>query len=690
MDGATAAGRAPDPADATLEALPVALDLGAPDAARVEAWIEGVLGWQPVSGDGVGLAPRARVVDVAAATRSGRDAELPTVLLVAGDDAAVAVADAAVRVRPEAVVAWPDRRDDLAGTVARLLAVPTATAAGASDLRVGGAAGGVGTTTVCLALAALTAWRSGPTLAVTHGAVPLEVARVVAVTGLAGPRAWGDAHTVPGIPDLRVVVAEGPAATAAVAAEGAAVIRDVGVHDEADVLCVRRDRTGIGAVETTAAAAIVVLDEGPVPSAAVRAAAAGRRLVTVPRSTRVARAAALRRVPALLPGSYLRALAGVVGGGAPCGGGSVTAAVDPGLRTAVERHVLDDADVAAAPHDRAGLRRAVARALAAEGVVVSPARWAALVRDLVDDLGGLGPLEALLRDPQVTDVMVNAVDEVWVDRAGEVTRVATRFDDEDHLRRVLARALGPVGGRLDRAHPWVDAVLPGGLRLHAVLPPLAERPVVTLRRVAAVVPSWDELTAAGAVDHDQVVLLRQVVRDRRNLVVCGRAGVGKTTLLARLLADAGDDRVVVIEDAPELAHPAPHSVHLRVVPPSPDGAGGTTVAELVRNALRMRPDRLVVGEVRGAEVADLLQAMNTGHDGSMSTVHANGAGDALVRLEGMALLAGLPLAAVRSQLASALDVVVALDRDRRRGRHVAAIGAVRPGADGPQVTELTP
>ncbi|MBW3657420.1 MAG: Flp pilus assembly complex ATPase component TadA [Actinobacteria bacterium] len=364
--------------------------------------------------------------------------------------------------------------------------------------------------------------------------------------------------------------------------------------------------------------------------------------------------------------------------------------VGDGLRTAVERRVLDDGDVAGRPLDRAALRRAVARALAAEGVVVSPARWATLVRALVDDLGGLGPLEPLLRDPSVTDVMVNAPDEVWVDRGGRLDRAPVAFRDDEHVVRTLERVLGPLGARLDRAQPFADAVLPGGLRLHALLPPLADHPVVTLRRVASVVPSWAELEASGAVPPAQRELLGRLVAERRNLVVCGRAGVGKTTLLARLLADVADDRVLVIEDAPELSRPAPHSLHLRVLPPSPDGAGGTTVAELVRNALRMRPDRLVVGEVRGAEVADLLQAMNTGHDGSMSTVHANGAPDALVRLEGMALLAGLPQAAARAQLASALDVVVALDRTPARGRHVAAVVEVVAGPDGPRVREVAP
>jgi pilus assembly protein CpaF len=356
---------------------------------------------------------------------------------------------------------------------------------------------------------------------------------------------------------------------------------------------------------------------------------------------------------------------------------------DPGtrpearLREAVALRLRDDVEVTAARADRAALRGAVARALAAEGVVAAPDVWARLVRDLVDELGGLGPLEPLLRDPRVTDVMVNGVDEVHVERGGALERVPVAFDDEQHVVRVLARTLGPLGARLDRSHPFVDAVLPGGVRLHAILPPLVDRPTVTLRRVPAVVPSWEELAATGAVPPDLRDHLVAAVVGRRNIVVCGRAGVGKTTLLARLLAEVGDDRVVVIEDAPELRRPAAHTVHLRTRLPSPDGAGGVDVATLLRNALRMRPDRLVVGEVRGPEVADLLQAMNTGHDGSMTTAHANGATEAVVRLEGMALLAGIPLAAARAQVAAAVDLVVALERGpdgRRRVRSLVEVG----------------
>jgi pilus assembly protein CpaF len=367
---------------------------------------------------------------------------------------------------------------------------------------------------------------------------------------------------------------------------------------------------------------------------------------------------------------------------------AIASPASPELREAVARRLRDDAEITGGRPDRPALRRAVARALAAEGIVAAPEVWARLVRDLVDELGGLGPLEALLRDPTVTDVMVNGADEVHVERAGHLAPVAVRFDDDTHLTRVLARTLGPLGVRLDRSHPFADAVLPGGVRLHAILPPLADRPLITLRRVPAVVPSWDELEAGGTVPAELRRHLVAAVGARRNLAVCGRAGVGKTTLLARLLAEVGDDRVVVIEDAPELRRPAAHTVHLRTRSATPDGQGGVEVATLVRNALRMRPDRLVVGEVRGHEVADLLQAMNTGHDGSMTTVHANGADEALVRLEGMALLAGVPLTAARAQVAAALDLIVALARDRDGRRIVRSLVEVALGANGATTREV--
>ncbi len=357
--------------------------------------------------------------------------------------------------------------------------------------------------------------------------------------------------------------------------------------------------------------------------------------------------------------------------------------VDVAVRSAVLDRVARD-DAAAHDHtDRVVVRRAVARALAAEGVVVAPATWARLVRDLVDEIAGLGPLESLLRDPAVTDVCCNGPDEVWIDRHGRLERTTVAFHDDRAMLATIRRTVAGVNRRLDRSHPCVDATLPGGVRLHAAIPPVVGHPVLTLRRVASVVPTWDDLEASGTVDADARAVLQDVVAGRRNVVVAGRAGAGKTTLLARLLAEVGDDRVVVLEDTPELGRPSRHAVTMGVVEPGPDGVGGVSLADLVRQSMRMRPDRLVVGEVRGPEVAGLLQAMNTGHDGSFTTVHANSPTDALVRLEGMALLAGLPLAAARAQVDTAVDVVVGIRRDGRR-RRVDAIVEVTAG-DGRRV-----
>jgi pilus assembly protein CpaF len=350
---------------------------------------------------------------------------------------------------------------------------------------------------------------------------------------------------------------------------------------------------------------------------------------------------------------------------------------DDHLRQAVLDRVAADTDAAAGPADRPALRRAVARALAAEGVVLAPQAWARLVRDLVDEIAGLGPLESLLRDPRVTDVCCNGPDEVWVDRDGRLERTDVAFRDTDTMVGVIRRVLAPTGRRLDRGHPSVDAILPAGVRLHALLPPLAEAPVLTLRRVPAFVPTWEDMEATGMVPADLRAVLLAAVADRENIVVAGRAGAGKTTLLRRLIGEVGHDRVVILEDTPELGRPCRHAVALQTVEAGPDGTGGVRLDDLLRNALRMRPDRLVVGEVRGGEVAGLLQAMNTGHAGSLTTVHANGAADALVRLEGMALLSGTPLAAARAQVDSAVDLVVAVDRDgpHRRVTEVVRVAA---------------
>ena len=373
----------------------------------------------------------------------------------------------------------------------------------------------------------------------------------------------------------------------------------------------------------------------------------------------------------------------------------MTAAVGTVALERLRRRVAEDPVVGQAAEGAervAAIRTAVARAVRAEGVLLPPPALATLVRELADDLAGLGPLQVLLRDPAVTDVMVNGPREVWVERDGRLERTGATFSDAAAVRAAVQRVIGPLGHRLDRARPWVDAKLADGSRLHALLPPLAPSgPVVTIRKFAAVRHSWDDLADTGAVPDEVATLLREIVAARRAVVCCGRTGTGKTTLLGLLLSEVGaDERVVVIEDAPELRPRTPHVVRLETRPPNAEGAGEVTIADLVRQALRMRPDRIVVGEVRGVELVDVLQALATGHEGCMTTVHARAADEALVRLEGMALLAGLPLAAARAQVAVGMDVLVVLGRGPGGRRGVVQVAQLAPrDGDGPlRTTDL--
>jgi pilus assembly protein CpaF len=338
----------------------------------------------------------------------------------------------------------------------------------------------------------------------------------------------------------------------------------------------------------------------------------------------------------------------------------------------VRRRLSDDPALSAAEGaSLPAVRSAVARAVRDEGVLLPPTALGDLVREVTDELAGLGAVQPLLRDPAITDVMVNGPDEVWVERAGRLERTAVAFPDGDAIRAAVLRVVAPLGLRLDRSRPYVDARLADGSRLHAVLPPLsAGSPVVTIRRFPSVSHDWAALERNGAVPSEAAALLRRAVADRRAIVVCGRTGTGKTTLLNVLLGDVtAAERVVVIEDAPELRPRCPHVVRLETRPANAEGAGEITIRDLVRQALRMRPDRIVVGEVRGIEIADVLQALATGHEGCMTTVHAKAADEALVRLEGMALQAQLPLEAARAQLAVGLDLLVVCSRgpDGRRG-----------------------
>ncbi|MFF1902287.1 TadA family conjugal transfer-associated ATPase [Kitasatospora sp. NPDC058218] len=312
------------------------------------------------------------------------------------------------------------------------------------------------------------------------------------------------------------------------------------------------------------------------------------------------------------------------------------------------------------------------------------------VRSLRAELVGAGPLDRLLSAPDVTDVLVNGPDEVWVDRGGGLRRATgVRFADAEAVRRLAHRLATAAGRRLDDARPWVDARLPDGTRLHAVLPPIASGCTHISLRVCRPRPfTLDELVAAGALPAAGAELLAGILRARLSLLISGGTGTGKTTLLAALLGLAGaGERIVVVEDSAELRPAHPHVVRLQSRPPNQEGLGELTLRDLVRQALRMRPDRLVVGEVRGAEVSDLLAALNTGHEGGCGTVHANAAADVPVRLEALGSLAGLDRAALHSQLRAALDVVVHLVREPASGRRrVAEIHTLSGDRDGLAVT----
>ncbi|GAA3493102.1 TadA family conjugal transfer-associated ATPase [Streptomyces prasinosporus] len=316
----------------------------------------------------------------------------------------------------------------------------------------------------------------------------------------------------------------------------------------------------------------------------------------------------------------------------------------------------------------------VAQALRDQGRVLGDAEVLGAAEQLRSELVGSGPLERLLADTSVTDVLVSAPDRVWVDRGGGLELTDVSFPDAVAVRRLAQRLAAVAGRRLDDARPWVDARLPDGTRLHAVLPPVAVGcACLSLRVVRPRAFTLDELVAAGTVPPGGDRVLRALLDARLSFLVSGGTGSGKTTLLSALLGLVGpDERIVLAEDSAELRPDHPHVVRLETRPANQEGAGLVTLEDLVRQALRMRPDRLVVGEVRGSEVVHLLAALNTGHDGS-GTVHANAAADVPARLEALGTAAGLDRLALHSQLAAALSVVLHLVRDRAGRRRIAEV-----------------
>jgi pilus assembly protein CpaF len=335
---------------------------------------------------------------------------------------------------------------------------------------------------------------------------------------------------------------------------------------------------------------------------------------------------------------------------------------------------------AAAGRHAGELADAVRELVAAEAGVLGGEDREELAERIVRDSVGLGPLEELLADPEVEEVMVNGAERVYVERGGVVEATGVRFADEDELRNAIERILAPLGRRVDELSPMVDARLGDGSRVNVVIPPLAiDGPAVSIRRFGVRRPGPDELVALGTLSSEQRDRLEEAVGERRSVLVSGGTGSGKTTLLNALSSFvAARERVVTIEDAAELRLQQPHVVRLESRPAGVEGRGEVTIRDLLRNALRMRPDRIVIGEVRGPEALDLLTALNTGHDGALSTVHANSPADALVRLETLALMAavGLPHAAIAAQVRRGIDLVVQMERRPDGARVVSALEEV--------------
>jgi pilus assembly protein CpaF len=325
------------------------------------------------------------------------------------------------------------------------------------------------------------------------------------------------------------------------------------------------------------------------------------------------------------------------------------------------------------------------------GVLGAPARGR--LADRVTELAvGLGPLQPLLADPEVEEIMAWGTAPVWVERAGRLERTGIAFASDGALRETIERILAPVGRRVDEAEPLCDARLPDGSRVNVVVPPLAlDGPALTIRRFRPRGLGPEELVAAGTLNRPLLEFLARAIRARCTLLICGGTGSGKTTTLNALSEFIGaDERIVTIEDAAELRLRQPHVVRLEARPPNVEGRGEVTIRRLVRNALRMRPDRIIVGEVRGGEALDMLTALSTGHDGSLTTVHAGSCAEALRRVETLALMAGLglPHEALREQVADAFDLVVCQARGSDGRRRVTALAEVVRVAGGPAAREL--
>jgi len=357
------------------------------------------------------------------------------------------------------------------------------------------------------------------------------------------------------------------------------------------------------------------------------------------------------------------------------------------MRRKIAEQISRDLGAAAAGDSpRAEIQDRVTRAVAA--LNLAPGDRDALSKALMDELCGFGPIQPLLDDPSITEIMVNRADRVYVERKGKPSRTAVVFDDDAHVRRIIDRIIVPLGRRLDASTPLVDARLPDGSRVNAVIPPVAiAGPCLTIRKFSAARLTLDDLAGFGSLTPAIAQFLRGCVLARLNIVVSGGTGSGKTTLLNALSACIPDDeRIVTIEDAAELKLGQDHVITLEAKRPAVDGTGEVTIRDLVRNALRMRPERIVVGECRGGEALDMLQAMNTGHDGSLTTLHANSPRDAISRIETMALMAGIdfPIRVIREQIGSAVQVLIQQARLRDGSRKITHVTEIA-GMEGEKI-----
>lgn len=337
----------------------------------------------------------------------------------------------------------------------------------------------------------------------------------------------------------------------------------------------------------------------------------------------------------------------------------------------------------------ASVREKLNEVVANDPAALPPSQRQRVVGDIMDDILGYGPISALLKDPTVTEVMANGADSIYVERDGKIERTDVQFMDDAQLRRTIEKIVGRVGRRIDESQPYVDARLPDGSRVNAVIPPVSiDGPALTIRKFSREPFQASDLVSMGTMTNGVATFLEACVNGRINILVSGGTGAGKTTtlnVLSSFIPEA--ERIITIEDAAELRLQKPHIVRMEYRPPNIEGTGEVTIRNLVRNALRMRPDRIVVGEVRGGESLDMLQAMNTGHDGSISTIHANGPRDALARLETMVLLAGveLPVKAIREQVASAIQVILHQSRLRDGTRRITHVTEV-VGMEGQTIT----